>query len=157
MQERLLRIAALMGTRLEVLRSLADEITAGQKACVALDLDGLQGHDNRKVRLCEELNRINAETVQLAGLASHEGLMSRLSTEAMGVAEFEILQRIRQLGEQTEAARVEVSRCNQIYAAFLRRAYAALRIRMNVMFHCAGIYPSIERLSFPKLSFEKGC
>jgi D-serine deaminase-like pyridoxal phosphate-dependent protein len=141
MQKDLGRIAELTVTRLEALYSLADEITAGQQACVALDLDALEAHDQQKQYLCTEVGRIDAELLTLAGVRSHEGFVTRLRAEGAASTQPELLRRIQRLAEQSEAARMEVSRRNQNYAEFLRRARATLNVMTNIVSHCLGVYP----------------
>jgi hypothetical protein len=141
MAQDLVRITGLMATRLEALYSLADEITAGQQACVALNLEALEAHDQQKQRLCAEVSRIDAELLKLAGSAAHEGFVSLLRAEDTGSAQPELLCRIQRLGEQSEAARLEVGKRNKGYTEFLRRARANIKVMANVVSHCLGVYP----------------
>jgi hypothetical protein len=141
MAENLVRVAELMAARLEALQLLADEITAAQQACVALEVESLQAHDKAKERLCAEVSRMDAELAGLAGAAAREGFVSRLGAQGGGAPHQDIQDRIQRLGEQSEAARVEVVRRNGAYAEFLRRARSNVKVMTNVISHCLGVYP----------------
>jgi hypothetical protein len=156
MERDLARIAALMATRLEALRSLAEKITAGQQACVALDFSELQACDNEKERLCSEVSRIDAELVNLTGVEPRASFLSRLAGEELDGAQGEILQRIRRLAEESEATRVEVGRRNDVYKEFLRRARSKIKVMFNVVSHCLGIYPPWALPASGGLLWERG-
>jgi hypothetical protein len=141
MPENLVLIADLMLRRLEALHSLADEIVAGQQACIALNLEALEAHDQQKQQLCGEVSRIDVELLKVAGATPHEAFVTNLRAGSTGSTQLELLRRIRHLGEQSEAARREVGRRNERYAEFLRRARANIKVMSNVISHCLGVYP----------------
>lgn len=141
MDERVTRIIDLMRLRLEALQALSGEITAAQQACVALDLDGLAAHDREKECLCAELRRVDAELVTLAKPRPREGFAAHLTAEGGELVEPGILESIERLRQQSEAARIEVARRNRTYEEFLRGARSNLKVMMNVLFHCLGVYP----------------
>ncbi|MGH9350775.1 MAG: hypothetical protein ACRD2G_01210 [Terriglobia bacterium] len=137
------QLATLLRKRLHTLKSLSIEIAAGQKACIALDLGGVQAHDRGKEDLCAELGRIEAEITALQESPAHEELFQGLANRARGVPEGRTDQEtLRRLWEESEAARIEAGRCNDVYAEFLRRARSTVGVMMNVMSHCLGVYPS---------------
>lgn len=129
MGKEILQLTTLLRQRLRALESLASEIAAGQNACVALDLDRVQAHDCRKEGLCAEIRRIELE---ITALQQNAGLL-------LSQADKKTLYR---LWEESEAARLEVGRRNQVYAEFLRRAHSTVGVMMNVISHCLGVYPS---------------
>lgn len=134
------QLTTLLRRRLHALESLSSEITAGQEACIALDLDGLEAHDRRKECLCAELGRISLEIGALQQIPAHRELFQSLAGQAKeSSSDSETLSR---LWEDSEAARAEAGRRNQIYAEFLRRARSTAGIMMNVISHCLGVYPS---------------
>jgi hypothetical protein len=142
MKPDLMRIAALMSTRLEALRSLAAEIAAGQQACVALDLERLQACDREKERLCKDLSGIDAKLAKLTGIAPRGSFLGWLAAQSVDGTEPGVLERVGKLAKESEAARVEVGRRNEVYNEFLRRARSKLKVMANVVSHCLGVYPA---------------
>ncbi|HEV2418409.1 MAG TPA: hypothetical protein VGX94_11430 [Terriglobia bacterium] len=143
MGKEILQLTALLRKRLHALESLSSEIAAGQDACVALDLDGVQAHDRRKEDLCAEIRRIELEIAALRQDPTYQGLfrasVDPVSNLPLSQADKKTLYR---LWEESEAARLEVGRRNQVYAEFLRRAHSTVGVMMNVISHCLGVYPS---------------
>lgn len=118
----------LLRQRHEAFRSLANEIDAGQQACIRLDISTLRSHDSRKIAICAEVRRLNAAIASLQPAGA-----------AMPV---QTLDEIRLLLKKSEEARAEARRRNQIYADFLGRARSSINMMMNVMAHCLGSYPA---------------
>lgn len=131
------QFVTLLTQRYQAFRSLASEVAAGQEACVALDLEGIQNHDMQKVRLCAELRRVELDLSQLQQNPAYQDLFKRLAA-AGGDGD---VQRISQLWRDSEEARVEAARRNGVYAGFLKRAGSTLNVMMNIMSHCLGVYP----------------
>lgn len=128
----------LLSRRRDAYSALAAEIAAGQEACIALDLEGMQLHDRRKTLLCGELRRLDIAITRLDAGRNLAWLAE--GSEPFGGAQ--TARRVRELVRDSEAARAEAGRRNQVYAEFLKRATATVRVMMNIMSHCAGVYPS---------------
>lgn len=143
MGKEILQLTTLLRKRLHALESLSSEIAAGQNACVALDLDGVQAHDRRKEDLCAEIRRIELEIAALRQDPAYQGLFKASvdpgASLPLSQADKKTLHR---LWEESEAARLEVGRRNQVYAELLRRAHSTVGVMMNVISHCLGVYPS---------------
>ena len=137
-------LISLLNQRLRAFESLAAEVSAGQQACVALDIGKLQLHDQEKYRLCAELRRLDEEIAAFQNSPVYEEALGRPLTESQpsgNMADTESLQRIRKVLQDSEEARAEAARRNQTYAAFLRRARSNVTVMINVVSHCLGVYP----------------
>lgn len=143
MGKEILQLTTLLRKRLHALESLSNEIAAGQSACVALDFDGVQAHDRRKEDLCAEIRRIELEIAALRQDPAHRDLFKTFEAPdaclPLSQADKKTLYR---LWEESEAARLEVGKRNQVYVEFLRRAHSTVGVMMNVISHCLGVYPS---------------
>lgn len=129
----------LLSRRRDAYKALAAEIAAGQQACIALDLEGVHLHDRRKALLCAEVHRLDIAITSLdAGrnLAWLAEGSDRPENAARNVW------RVRELVRDSEAARAEAGRRNQVYSEFLKRASGTVRVMMNIMSHRAGVYPA---------------
>lgn len=143
MGKEILQLTALLRKRLRALESLSSEIAAGQNACVALDLDGVQAHDQRKEDLCAEIRRIELEITAFQQNPAHRGLFKAFVGPGADFPSSQADKKtLYRLWEESEAARLEVGRRNQVYAEFLRRAHSTVGVMMNVISHCLGVYPS---------------
>jgi hypothetical protein len=151
------QFTALLGKRLQALQSLAHEISAGQAACVALDIESLEAHDREKQRLCAEVRRIDIEVMyfQQNGVPLWQRLAEEPSGSPKDRSEPDSLRQMRRLWEESETARAEVRKRNEVYAEFLRRARSTASVMANVMSHCLGVYPSGILGSSANLPFER--
>ncbi|MGH9343814.1 MAG: hypothetical protein ACRD19_08645 [Terriglobia bacterium] len=137
------QLTTLLRKRLHALESLSSEIAAGQKACIALDLDGVQDHDRRKQDMCAEIKRVELEITALRENPAYREVFEILAdTGKILPASKADKETFLRLWEKSEAARLEAGRRNEIYAEFLRRARSTVGVMMNVMSHCLGVYPS---------------
>jgi hypothetical protein len=138
------RLINLLSQRLRALQSLVAEVSAGQEACIALDVEKLQMHDEEKRRLCTEIGRLEKEIAAFRDSAIYQEALKPLATasEDSGTATGpETLQHIRKILRDSALARAEAARRNNAYAAFLRRARANINMMTNVLSHCLGVYP----------------
>lgn len=129
----------LLSRRREAYKALAAEIAAGQQACIALDLEGVQLHDREKALLCGELHRLD---VAITNLDAGRNLSWLAEGGGQPDEKRQTVLRVRELVRDSEAARAEAGRRNQVYAGFLKRAAATGRVMMNILSHCAGVYPA---------------
>lgn len=149
------QIVALMDCRLKAWQALADEISAGQRACVALNLDELESHDRQKARLGAEIHRLDREISRVLDGRPGDNLSGMLA-KLNGSRDPVIRERIEELRQTSAAARGEAGRRNQVYAMFLQRAQFTAAIMMNVILHCAGIHPLTGQLAAPHALSEDG-
>lgn len=158
MKREISTLTALVNERLLALKSLTQEIAAGQEACIALNREKLEEHDGRKQALCARVSRLDSEIAALLhefspGASFRDFAKSALA--AAGPTESAAIARLQELLEQSEAARLEAGRLNHVYGELLRRSRSTLQILMNVIAHCLGVYPSSTRTGSPAASFER--
>lgn len=131
-------LVELLKRRRSVYDSLAAEITAGQEACVALDLQRVECHDRQKAKLCAEVRRLDGA---IANLRADRNL-AWLAVQSEEQGKREMARTLRELLRSSEDARSEAGRRNKVYEAFLKRARATVSILSNVISHCTGVYPA---------------
>ncbi|MGH9451478.1 MAG: hypothetical protein ACRD11_13220 [Terriglobia bacterium] len=137
----------LLTERCRAYRLLSREVAAAQEACVVLDIEGIQIHDLQKLRLCAELRRVDLGIAEFKRSAAYQSLSPRLAArqqpaiEKAAADDLGATERMRQLWYDSEAARVEAGRRNEVYAAFLQRAGSTLKVMTNIVSHCLGVYP----------------
>ncbi|MGH9448586.1 MAG: hypothetical protein ACRD3O_23150 [Terriglobia bacterium] len=137
-------LISLLRQRQRAFKSLAAEVSAGQEACIALDVEDLQLHDQEKLRLCAEVRCLNQEIAAFRHSPVYEeavGSPAKGSQRSGMAVDVEILQCIRKILQDSDAARAEVARRNNIYEAFLCRARSNINVMINVVSHCLGVYP----------------
>jgi hypothetical protein len=152
------RLIKLMEERLQDLKGLALEIQSSQQACVSADIEALRAHDRRKERLCTEIRRLDNEIHDLLPPLHPAGPVRSFleaSVAGKGPEGRKAAVRLRGLLNESEAARLEVSKLNETYAEFLTRARSNLNVMINVLSHCMGIYPSLRPAAFQGTSFER--
>jgi len=152
------QLIMLLENRLQKLKSLAQEIKSAQEACVALDIEALRIHDQQKVQLCAEIRSLDLEISAVVSKHNSSGPLGEMlaashSNEA-GIEPGKA-RRLSALFEESRAARAEVLRLNLVYAQFLARSRATLNVMINVVSHCLGVYPSLDRSASQGLPFER--
>ena len=149
---------ALLGERLQKLKSLAQKIKAAQEACVALDLEALRAHDSQKSYLCAEISRLDIEISRIVLKHDPAGSLRAILVAGYGSeSRTEPAARLLNgLFEESESARAEVRRLNRVYAQFLARSRNTLNVMINVVSHCLGVYPFLDRPASLTLPFERG-
>lgn len=132
---------ALVEQRLQKLKRLAQEIAAGQEACVALDLEALRNHDHQKEQLCAEIRLLDF------------AIRREVRESASGRSQREVAAdgKLDRLMAESENARAEVARLNRVYALFLARSRGTLKVMANVVSHCRGAYPAPGELAAPAI------
>lgn len=156
MQQHATNLISLLSQRLRALQSLAREVTAGQEACIALDLEKLYAHDRQKELLCAQVRRLDVEIGKLRESIRLGGWNSEMTEGRAGHPDADTARRLQNLWQECEAARVEVGKRNQVYGEFLRRARSTLSIMINIMSHCLGIYPASSFATATGSFFERG-
>ncbi|MDE3180515.1 MAG: hypothetical protein KGM47_12745 [Acidobacteriota bacterium] len=130
------QLSGLLNLRTRLFESLTNEINQGLEASIAMNIEAIQIHDRRKVEICQEIHRLHSAlaVIQRGSAASPaaKDLDEALKTDVQ----------IRQLWRESEAARAEAGRRNRIYEEFLRQAEGTVKVMMNVMSHCLGVYPA---------------
>lgn len=152
------QLIELLQKRLQKLKILAQEITSAQEACVALDLEALRIHDQQKAQLCAEIGTLDLEISAIVPKHNSSGPLGEMlaagqSNEA-GIDQV-MARRLSALFEESKATRAEVQRLNCVYAQFLARSRATLNVMINVISHCLGVYPSLERSASRCVPFER--
>lgn len=158
MKQEISTLTALLNERLLALKSLAQEISQGQEACIALNREKLQEHDLQKQALCARVSRLDSEIAALLQEFSPGASLRSFAKSAQagaGPAESAAMARLQELLKDSEAARLEAGRLNHVYGELLRRSRSTLQVLMNVLAHCLGVYPSSTRTGSPAASFER--
>lgn len=139
------KLQVLLEERLQKLKCLAQEITAGQEACVALDLEALRNHDHQKEQFCAD--------IRLLDLA----IRREVQESASGRSLWDVAAdgKLDRLMDESEMVRVNVARLNGVYALFLARSRNTLKVMANVVSHCLGVDPRQEDLSPMATPFER--
>lgn len=135
------QLTALLEQRSQKLKCLAQEIAAGQEACVALDLEALRNHDHQKEQLCAEIRLLDfAIRREVRESASGRSLRDVAADGKLG-----------RLIAESETALAEVARLNRVYTLFLARSRSTLKVMANVVLHCRGVYPAPGELPAPPI------
>lgn len=155
MQHDAARLITLLEKRLHAFEALASEITLGQQASVALDLEALRASDAKKETLCAEICGLDREASALYELLPE----LRLNPAGGGYSNSatpEVLRRLEQVRERNEWARSEAGRRNLVYAEFLARSRATVNVMMNVVSHCLGVYAAPVPNGSARFPFARG-
>lgn len=152
------QLIGLVEERLGNLKDLGRAILAAQQACISADLDLLRKHDNRKESLCAEIRRLDLEISRIFdGINPRSSMRTILdpATAPQRGIDRAIARRLSTLFDESDAARAEVGRLNQVYALFLARSRSTLNVMINVFSHCLGVYPSLNAAASSSLTFER--
>ncbi len=152
------KLIALLEERLRSLKRLARAIESAQQACISADLEGLRFHDSQKQQLCAEIRRLDMEIRTLFGNIQPSGSMRAILDPAPAKGNGIDMNEARRLSDlfgESEEYRAEVERLNRVYAEFLARSRATLKVMVNVLSHCLGVYPSLGSSSAFDRPFER--
>lgn len=152
------RLIALLEERLCNLKDLGQAVRECQQACLTADLEALRTLDLHKEHLCAEIRRVDQEicahVANLGRSGSLRTILDATPSEGKGM-DAATAQRLRDLFDESEAARANVAKINHVYAQFLSRSRGTLTVMINVFSHCQGVYPSNGSSLAASPSFER--
>jgi hypothetical protein len=147
---------SLLNQRLSLLRELAEQLVACRKEFVSMSLEGMYGRIAQQEDICRKIQSLQPAMNLLQPTCSRQLGLKKLDEPPIPGAAAQA-KRLRGVLSDLRNIQDEVSRLNQIHAAYLRRCGRTVNMLMNFFRSYSCTYaPSAELMRLAPRIQEKG-
>lgn len=143
---------SLLDRRLSLLRELAEQLVACRKEFVSMNLEGMYGRIAQQEDICRKIQSFQPGMNLLQQTCARQLNLKKLD-DPRTPEEAALAHRLREVMSDLRHTQDEVSRLNQIHAAYLRRCGRTVHMLMNYLANYAFTY---ARPAGPTLPVQPG-
>jgi hypothetical protein len=130
---------SLLDRRLSLLRELAEQLVSCRKEFVSMDLEGMYGRIAQQEDICRKIQSLQPGMNLLQQTCARQLNLKKLD-DPRTPEEAARANRLREVMSDLRHTQNEVSRLNQIHAAYLRRCGRTVNMLMNFLANYAFTY-----------------